>query len=166
MLPAFVDVETLAARIPGGIDVDDEARAQAALDDASTLVRAAAGIDWVDEHGQLVADVPDVVATVTAAAARRAFVNPEGLAQETVAGYGASYSSASGDVYLTKTERKLIRRAAGIASSGSITLASPYEMPATTVWHPGVNGYVVRPSPGSLSPVDGGESAPYLEPGV
>lgn len=105
-LPPFADVDDLADRIPGGIKDDDIARAEAALDDASTLIRAEAGKDWAS-------DFPDIVFTVTLRAALRAFTNPAGLQQESVQGWSGSFANSSTDVYLTSNEKRLVRAAAG-----------------------------------------------------
>lgn len=105
-LPAFADVADLAARIPGGIKDGDDDRAQAALDDASALIRAESGTDWAS-------DFPDIVFTVTLRAALRAFTNPGGLQQESVQGWSGSFANSSTDVYLTSNEKRLVRSAAG-----------------------------------------------------
>lgn len=123
-LPAFASLEDLASRIPAGIAVADEARAQAALDDASALIRLEAGKDWA-EGDELDPDIPPIVVTVTTAVARRAFVNPDGLTQETTGPFSVSVSNASADIYLTKTERALLRRAAGRFELTSVRVEAP-----------------------------------------
>lgn len=110
MQPAFATLEQLTARVVGG-QVDD-ARAQAVLDDASARIRAEAVKTWVDTQGHLVADLPDVVVVVCLQAALRAYQNPERLTQEGI-GTGYVQSNVSADVYLTKAELRLVRRAAG-----------------------------------------------------
>lgn len=118
MLPAFASTDDLAARHPGGVSGDaDTARAQAALDDASTLVRAVAGKTWVDDNNEL-EDVPDVVFTVTVRAALRAFVNPSGVQQQSTGPFSESYANSSSDVYLTNKEQDMIRSAAAGGSGG------------------------------------------------
>lgn len=111
-LPAFAAPEDLANRIPNGITAGDEPRAQAALDDASALIRAEAGKTWCTD-GELDDDVPDIVVTITLKSAQRAFTNPDGQTQEQTGQWMASYANASPDVYLTERERTLVRRAAG-----------------------------------------------------
>lgn len=122
MLPPLASVQMFAARIPGGVDTADYARAGAVLQDASSLVRAEAGTDWVDDDDALLDTVPDVVVTVTIAAARRAFANPDMIASESIQDYSATFASSSADVYLTKAERNAVRRAVG--RSGLWTLAT------------------------------------------
>lgn len=112
MLPAFATIDEFANRLPGGISDDDSTRAQAALDDASALIRNETGKTWVTDD-ELDADVPDIVVTVTCRAAMRAFVNPTGLVQDTTGPFSASFANASSDVYLTKNEKSDVRRAAG-----------------------------------------------------
>lgn len=110
MQPAFATLEQLTARVAGG-QVDD-ARAQAVLDDASARIRAEAVKSWVDDSNALVADLPDIIVAVCLQAALRAYQNPERLTQEGI-GTGYVQSNVSADVYLTKAEMKLVRRAAG-----------------------------------------------------
>lgn len=109
MLAPLASREQLAARLPSGIATADEARADAVIEDASSLVRAEAGKTWVDDGGALTDDLPDVVVSVVLAAAKRAFVNPEELESVGLDGHTARFR----DVYLTKAERRLVRQAAG-----------------------------------------------------
>jgi hypothetical protein len=110
VLPAFATLDQLTARVAGG-QVNDT-RAQAVLDDASARIRAEAVKTWVDDAGALVADLPDIVVAVCLQAALRAYQNPERMTQEGI-GTGYVQSNVSADVYLTKAELRLVRRAAG-----------------------------------------------------
>lgn len=145
MLPAFATIDDLAARTPGGsITSTDEPRAQAALDDASAKIRAEAGLSWVDDGGDVVEDLPDIIVVVCLAAALRAFVNPEGLVGESIGTYSETRPNPSTDVYLTAAERRLIHKAAG-ASRGlwaQPTTRGPLETPGgdDTVYLPVVGG--------------------------
>ena len=131
-LPALVSLEEFAARL-GGIAAADEERAQAALDDASALIRVEAGTeDWVDDEGAL-ETVPDVVVAVCVAVAGRAFRNPDGLRSEQIGTYSVTYGDATTAVYLTAAERRIVRRAAGMMSLGSIELESGYAPNIVTV---------------------------------
>lgn len=114
VLPAFATTAELALRLPGGLDAEDEARAEAALADASALVRAEAGKTWVDDSNAL-SGVPDAITAVTIAAARRALTNPDGVASETIPDYSRTFASTSlsADIYLTRGERRVVQRAAG-----------------------------------------------------
>lgn len=122
-LPAFATLVEFAARIHGGIDDTDEPRAQAALDDASTLIRDAADKTWVTDD-ELDDPIPDVLRIVCLAAARRAFNNPDGIRSESAGSYSVSLADSSGDVYLTKKEEARVRAAAGKAGLGSIGLTT------------------------------------------
>lgn len=109
-LPALATVDQLEVRTPGGLT--DFARAQAALDDASAMVRSVAGKTWTTD-GDLDADIPGIVAVVVCTVARRILANPDGVTQEGIDDYTFSVANASPDVYLTRGERQAIRSAAG-----------------------------------------------------
>lgn len=143
VLPAFATVSELAARMPGGLPDDETPRADAALSDASALIRAEAGTDWVDDAGAL-SGVPDVVVMVAIAVARRALSNPDGLTSESIQDYSRAFASnsASADVYLTKGERRVVRQAAG--RSGLWTMATTRvdvgaDVPSVTVGYAGTS---------------------------
>lgn len=110
-LSALASLDQLRTRIPGGIEADDEERAQAALDDASALIRAEAHQTWDTE-------IPDVAVTVCLAAARRAMVNPDGVTEEALDGFSTTYRNDSADVYLTQNERRLVNQASGRTGVG------------------------------------------------
>ncbi|MFA5517428.1 MAG: hypothetical protein WDA20_14210 [Desulfuromonadales bacterium] len=131
MLPPLASPEALSLRLGVTLAGTEADRAGAILDDASALVRSEAGRDWVDDEGALT-DVPAVVESVTLAVAYRAFRNPEGLAQASLGDASVSYDRGDGHaaVYLTRDERKAIRRSAGTSAVGAIELASPWAMPA------------------------------------
>lgn len=95
-LPALATPAALAAWL--GAPVDD-ARAQAVLSAASTLVRARAGENWVDAAGQLEAGIPDGIAQVVVLVAARAWANPTGASSS-----GASPFSAAWPVGFALTE--------------------------------------------------------------
>lgn len=130
-LPAFALIGDLAARITGGIDDSDLERAQAALDDASTLIRSEAGRTWTttNDDDEIVLDLPtgddawkaDILLRVCCSAARRSLENPDGVSQESLGAYSVSVANASSDVYLTSGELRDIRRAAGKSGLSTIT---------------------------------------------
>lgn len=140
MIP-LASVEQLADRLGIALDAQtpDGLRAQAALEDASALVRAEAGVDYVDDHGEL-ETVPEVIITITIAAAYRAFRNPDGKTQTSVGDVSVSYSRQAGEaqLFLTRAERRAIRRAAGMGGFSSVSLTSgwfegkdPHYVPTT-----------------------------------
>lgn len=97
LLPAF------EARLGRTLVDPDRARAIACLDDAVGLAQAVATIPTV---------WPLRVTAVVLAAARRGFQNPDGLQSETIASYAYSRAGdATGGVYLTEGERRIIRQA-------------------------------------------------------
>jgi hypothetical protein len=119
MLPPFADTDDFEKRVG---PVDDVTRAEAALDDASALIRAEAGKTWATD-GALDADVPDILVVICIAVARRVIENPNGVSSETLGDATISYENASGDAYLTAAEKRLVRRAGGISGSmGSVAL--------------------------------------------
>lgn len=132
-LPAFASIEDLEARMG---PMSDPARAQAALDDASALIRAEAGETWVDDDGTLAADVPGVLLTICCKAARRSLANPDGVTSESIEDYSVSFGNTSPDVYLTKAERAMVRRAAGRNSVGTLA-TSRGNLETAAVYHPG-----------------------------
>lgn len=103
MLPPIATIQELRDRIQGGVPPADEARAEAALSDASVLIRQVAGLTWeVDAP-------PDVAVMVALHAAKRCFLNPDEVRSESIDNYATSY----GDVYLTKDEVAMVRKSAG-----------------------------------------------------
>lgn len=127
--PALADIWQLEQRVPGGIAEGDLPRALAALEDASAWVRVEAGEDWLDDD-DLLETVPGAVVSVVCAVARRILDNPDGLLQESVAGYSYGRTNATTDIYLTKAEKAIVRKAAGTAAGMVVvTLESPYQPP-------------------------------------
>lgn len=109
MLPALATAEDFAARLGRSLTVDEAVQVAAYLVDASTLVRRAAGVSWVDDEEALVDDIPDDAVVITLNAARRAFDNPQGVAQKSVDDVSVSYSRAvSGGIYLTAEEKAIL----------------------------------------------------------
>jgi hypothetical protein len=112
MLPALVTVPLLEARL--GLDPDslvdgEYARAQAALDDASALVRLEARQTWYDTVTDTVL-APDVIVRVVLAVAQRVFTNPDSTVQETVGPFSRRLSEVGLGPYLTEAELALVRR--------------------------------------------------------
>lgn len=131
MLPALASLSALEARLGVTLAGADVERASAALDDASALIRAEGGTEWVDDEGALT-DVPSLVEQVTLAVAYRAFRNPDAFTQTSLGDASVAYDrSGQSAVYLTRDERRAVRRAAGTTAVGAIELASPWAMPAS-----------------------------------
>jgi hypothetical protein len=118
----LITVEQLEARLSRSFEGDTLAQAEALIDDASALIVDAAGTDFAT-------GVPGVVIALVAQVIRRALDNPGELTAENIGGYGWQSnprSSASGGaaIYLTRAERRLVRRSAGRSSFTSMDLAS------------------------------------------
>lgn len=108
-LPALGSIEALEARLGRALEGVELARGQAALDDASALVREEARQDWITTAGTLVA--PDSIVTIVLKAAKRAMDNPEGYTSESDGDYTYRRSEDAGlDVYLTEAEKEIVRR--------------------------------------------------------
>lgn len=120
MLPPFASLPDFEARLGRTLAVGEEtARAEAALADASAIIRAEAGVTWAS-NGALTSDLPDSIVTITLAVARRVFDNPQGLQAETESLGGHSHTeqwaNASTDVYLKASERAIIAKVTPTAS--------------------------------------------------
>ena len=121
--PALAQLTDLTARMG---DVGGTERALAALADASAIIRAEAGTeDWIDTEGAL-ETVPAIIVTICCKVAQRILTNPDGVTAEGLGSFNQSFTNASSDAYLTKAERRLVRKAAGANPIGSVELESPY----------------------------------------
>lgn len=116
-LPALADLDAFKVRLGFDLALSDEPRAQAALEDASALARAEAGVDWItdaDPPALDTANIPDIVVAIVLRAARRAFINPDEVESESAGSYQVRFR----DVYLTVKECELIRNAGGTTPTG------------------------------------------------
>lgn len=86
---------------------EDTRRAEAALVDASALVRDEAGGDtvWADPG-----TCPAAVVTVVLQVARRVFANPDGYSSESDGDYTYRRDADSSTLYLTDKEAEIVRR--------------------------------------------------------
>ena len=122
-LAAVSDLEVRLGLSVGDLQDANLARAQAALDDTSSLVRAEAGKAWLDSGGVTVT-APAEVITIVIMAALRGYKNPDSFTSEQLGDY--SYrTDAVGGVYLTEDERRIIRAASGSASHGLWSVRTP-----------------------------------------
>ena len=129
-LPPLASIAAFEKRLglaPGSLQGSDRARAEAALEDASALVRSEAGKSWVDEEGNVTA--PPAVVTVTLKAARREYMNPNGFQSEQTGPFMYTLPRGETGVYLTEPEKQIVRRAAGKLGIGTITTPSAYTDP-------------------------------------
>lgn len=105
--------------------IDNPAQAQARLAQASELVRAYAGIDWLNDEQTAVENVPGAIPGVVAAIVERASRNPGAVTQdaETVGPFSFTRSfgaDAAARIYLTDSDKRIIRHAAGTSPLGVI----------------------------------------------
>lgn len=119
---AFATLQQLAARVPGGIPQDEEARASALLLDVSAVIADLVDRDTAEAWQT---DTPDVVVAVACGAAYRALVNPLQHASVTEGNYTWRSDKTDG-VWLTPDEEKRIRRAAGQNQFGAIEKETEY----------------------------------------
>jgi len=119
---ALATFSQMSARRPGGISTGDQGRAEAALDDASAFV-----LDLVDGTTQTSWDssAPNTVVAIVCRAALRGFDNPDGVTMEAQGDYRYELDSATG-VYLTDSEVRTVRKAAGMPGVASIDVTHPY----------------------------------------
>ena len=122
-LPAFASVEDLEDRLGRALEDADLMRAQAALDDASALIRveAGTGVTWdsIDDVG---AAYQGAIVAVTLAVARRVMENPELAQSKSMGDASVTFGDSSNDVFLKASERRLIHRAAGRSALGYVDL--------------------------------------------
>lgn len=121
--PALASVATLESLMG---DVGDVARAQSLLWFSSELIRTECGETWLDDDGEL-ETVPGIVQMVCCKVVQRSLANPLGVSAERVVQYEVDYADSSTDLYLTKQERRLVRKAAGTTMLGAVELVAPYQ---------------------------------------
>lgn len=109
----------LASRlgVPAGtLLAEDQARATAALEDASTLALAEVSTSLAETW---TTSAPAVVVLVVLKAARREYENPRGMNLETLGEHSVGLTDLSG-VYLTAREVAQVRRAASGRTGGYV----------------------------------------------
>lgn len=111
MLPALATLDDLEARLgldPRSLSGAERARAQAALDDASALVREESRRDWIGTDDVITA--PPSLIRVVLGAALRNYRNPDGEISQTTGPFSRTVKAADVGVYLTAAEKDLCRR--------------------------------------------------------
>lgn len=115
--PALATVSDLEL-VVGPIDEDSlaETQAEARLEQASEIVRAYAGLTWLNADETAVENVPGQIPGVVVAMVERATLNPGGITQESAGPFSRSFGSdAASRLYMTKAERSIVRTAVGRA---------------------------------------------------
>jgi hypothetical protein len=129
-VPPLASLGLLARKLGYTPEESEGDRAEHLLDEASEMIRDAAGKTWLVEGTNALDDVPRRVARICVAVAYRAFMNPEGLTQRSIGDSAKSYDRTSReggeDIYLTEDEERAIKKAAGGSTFRAVTLVSPY----------------------------------------
>lgn len=112
MLP-LADITDIEARMGRTFSGDELTRVEALLDDASALVRDEAGLTWIDPGTGLLTTVPGSIRAVVLRSVERAVRNPQGFSAESAGDYSYQRTNVEPGVYLTDSERQVIRRATG-----------------------------------------------------
>lgn len=110
MLAALATVHELEARLgldPSTLADADLARAQAALDDVSALVRYETNRDFVDGAG--VPNAPAVVVRIVLGAALRNYRNPDGEIVQGTGPFTRTLKAAEVSALLTDAEKSILR---------------------------------------------------------
>lgn len=117
MATPLADIPALEARLGYTLTADELTMAEAALEDASAVVRLY-GLPWPDPE-----TAPDIAVQVTIAAALRVVRNPEGYSYEMEGGY--QYKRQTGTplgVDLTAGEKAMLRTATGVGGLFSVPI--------------------------------------------
>lgn len=143
-VPPLATVPDLEARLGKSLDGGEKALAEAALTDASALVRHY-GLPWA-----VPAAAPEVAVGITLAAAERRVRNPEGYRMEMEGSYQYQLpASAPTGVALTDAEIDLLRELSGRGGLASVEIVRPFRVDDT--WYAPVAGsseYLPWGSPG------------------
>lgn len=122
-------------------------RVEHLLADASALIAeevVGSTAGWA--RGEKEAEVPATVTAICVEMAYRAWSNPDALSSESLGQHTQAWADRSGEAMrVTKAERRVIRRAAGLGTFQSSTLASPYS---------GDSGEINGPSDNDLFPIN------------
>lgn len=120
MAEPLATVQELEVRLGEPLTGGQLAMAEAALNDASAVVRAY-GLPWPDPS-----TAPDIARSITLSAAERRMRNPEGYRSEIEGSYQYHRpASAPLGVELTKGEIRMLAAAGGLGGVYSVPIASP-----------------------------------------
>lgn len=115
-LPPLAIVRDLEDRMRRTFDTDEDLSwAESVLNEASTLVRAESGKDWLDPDDATSVLAPDIVKTITVRVAQRAIQNPDGYSSESAGDYSYQRNGVGGDgsLFLTEWEKEMLGKVAG-----------------------------------------------------
>jgi hypothetical protein len=113
----------------GHLEGDDKGVVGALLDDASALILgelAGTEAGWLEEDSE--EKPPPLVKAVCIQVAYRAWQNPDSVAREELGEAARTYRGGreAEVLYLTKSELRMLRKAAGASSIQSIPVETPY----------------------------------------
>lgn len=153
MLPPLAEIDDMKARLEVEPTGRELARAEEALNDASTEVRFVAREDWVDDADELV-EVPPIVVKTTLECAIRAFLNPpDGTRQEVLGDHSVTVDARQG-VYLTEDEKAKVRAAA----AGDATPSGVWTLRTTRSEYDGIDDLTEF-----VDCADGSDPIPYRD---
>lgn len=138
-LPDLIQVADLEVRLRvavGSLSGADLAYANACIEDASALVRAASDRDWTDPDG-VTLNAPASIVAVARQAALRGYRNPDGVAGENFGVYSYNLPQGETSVALTKAEVETCEKVAASFEGngnggnfvGSMRIRSAYSSP-------------------------------------
>jgi hypothetical protein len=120
----------------GVLDDEEETQVEALLGDAAGLIEnelSGSEVVWLGDAPE--GDPPAVVKAVCVQVAYRAWTNPDGIAREELGEVGQTYrgTNQADALWLTKSEAKTVRRAAGVSSVRSVQVETPYSVPESDI---------------------------------
>lgn len=133
-MPPLASIYDFEGRLNGNLAAADVTRVETLLADASALVRGETKpVTWTTTDpvtGDVsLDDVPQDVIRVVCMVAQRAFRNPSGYVSESVGEWSGTRPQSdpvSEVLFLTRGERRSVKRAAELTSVGSVVLESPF----------------------------------------
>lgn len=140
--PPLADVADFRAWPGVVVPPGNEPAAEAVLRYVSARVRLvstqAGGPTWLDDAGDLVANIPDVISQLVVAVAARVWANPEGKVSKTTGPFGAAWSEKLQGVTLSPEEKAMVREVVGggtntVAGLSSVKLSAPSGTRASTL---------------------------------
>jgi hypothetical protein len=129
-LPPLADVDDLADRLGRELADNEVDRAEAALSDASAMVREEARRDFAEGP-------PAAIQAVVLTASLRVMRNPEGFVQEMIGAYSYRRREEDTSVYLTAAEKAICARYRNSGGSGLWTQGTTRGEPCydETIWY-------------------------------
>lgn len=113
-------------------------RAALCLRAASALVRKESGRTWLQDSGELAADLPEDVKMITLYCASRVFDNRNAQTQGGIDDYQEGWKVDESGVYLTATERRTLSsfRSASFGGLGSVSTTRRTAVDPAAGWVP------------------------------